>query len=194
MKIAIIGMGLIGGSLGRALIRFTDNEVFGYDIDGTALQKADLLAAHTRALDFDKDLKDVDVVIFALCPRAAILSMNEIVPRLKDGAIVMDICGNKRIIVDEMTRLADEYNNLFFIGTHPMAGREYSGIAHSSATLFERAFVVLTPVSQDIAKLAGVSPATVSNVLNDKGGVSDATRRVIEDLLTQNGYSKKTDD
>ena len=45
---------------------------------------------------------------------------------------------------------------------------------------------------KDIAKLAGVSPATVSNVLNDKGGVSDATRRVIEDLLTQNGYSKKT--
>lgn len=154
MKIAIIGMGLIGGSLGRAIIKNTEHQVFGYDIDESALLKADLLSAHTRALDVESDLGALDMVIFALCPRAAVESMRQIVPKLKDGAIVMDICGNKRIIVDEMSRLEEEYPRLFFIGTHPMAGREFSGISHSSATLFEKAFVVLVPVSQDIAKLA----------------------------------------
>ena len=156
MKIAIIGMGLIGGSLGRAILKNTEHEVLGYDLDKSVLQKASLLNAHTRALDKENDLPQVDMVIFALCPRAAIESMRDIVPRLKDGAIVMDICGNKRIIVDEMTKLGAKYPNLFFIGTHPMAGREFSGISHSMATLFDKAFVVLVPVSQDIAKLAVV--------------------------------------
>ncbi|MBO4380544.1 MAG: prephenate dehydrogenase [Clostridia bacterium] len=156
MKIAIIGMGLIGGSLGRAILKNTEHEVLGYDLDKSVLQKASLLNAHTRALDKENDLPQVDMVIFALCPRAAIESMRDIVPHLKDGAIVMDICGNKRIIVDEMTKLGAKYPNLFFIGTHPMAGREFSGISHSMATLFDKAFVVLVPVSQDIAKLAVV--------------------------------------
>lgn len=156
MKIAIIGMGLIGGSLGRAILKNTQHEVLGYDLDKSVLQKASLLNAHTRALDKENDLPQVDIVILALCPRAAIESMRDIVPHLKDGAIVMDICGNKRVIVDEMTRLEKEYPNLFFIGTHPMAGREFSGISHSMATLFDKAFVVLVPVSQDIAKLAVV--------------------------------------
>ncbi|MBQ3754820.1 MAG: prephenate dehydrogenase/arogenate dehydrogenase family protein, partial [Clostridia bacterium] len=113
MKIAIIGMGLIGGSLGRAILKNTQHEVLGYDLDKSVLQKAGLLNAHTRALDKENDLPQVDIVILALCPRAAIESMRDIVPRLKDGAIVMDICGNKRIIVDEMTRLEKEYPNLF---------------------------------------------------------------------------------
>ncbi|MBR4800481.1 MAG: prephenate dehydrogenase [Clostridia bacterium] len=156
MKIAIIGMGLIGGSLGRAILKNTDNEVLGYDLDESVLLKADLLSAHTRALDMESDLPAVDMVILALCPRAAIASMRKLAPHLKDGAIVMDICGNKRIVVDEMASLEAKYPNLFFIGTHPMAGREFSGISHSSATLFEKAYVVLTPVSQDISKLSAV--------------------------------------
>ena len=167
MKIGIFGMGLIGGSLGRAILKYTDHEVFGFDIDKSALKKASLLSAHTRPLDLDKDLPSLDMVIFALCPRAAIASMKEVVPHLKAGAIVMDICGNKRIIVEEMTRLEELFPNLFFIGTHPMAGREFSGISHSQASLFEKAFVVLVPVSQDIAKIAEVKNLFLSIGAND---------------------------
>ena len=154
MKIAIFGMGLIGGSLGRAILKFTDNEVFGYDIDASALQKADLLEAETRPLDKEADLKSVDMVIFALYPKATIKCMREVVPMLKDGAIVLDACGNKRIIVEEMRALEKEYPSVFFVGCHPMAGREFSGISHSMATLFEKAYVVLVPVSQDILRLS----------------------------------------
>ena len=167
MKIAIFGMGLIGGSLGRAILKSTDNEVFGFDIDKSALQKADLLGAQTRSLDFENDMRDVDMAIFALCPRVAIESMKNVVPQLKDGAIVMDICGNKRIIVDEMVELEKQFPNLFFIGSHPMAGREFSGIAHSSANLFENAYIVLTPVSQDIAKLSAVKNLFLKLGAND---------------------------
>ena len=156
MKIAIFGMGLIGGSLGRAILKNTEHQVFGYDLDESALLKADLLSAQTRSLDLDKDLPSVDMVIIALCPKATIGVMREIVGKLKDGAIVIDTCGNKRIIVDEMKSLKDEYPNLFFLGCHPMAGREFSGISHSMATLFEKAYIVITPVSQDIAKLSAV--------------------------------------
>ncbi len=155
MKIAIVGMGLIGGSLGRALLKNTDNEVYGCDLDATALLKADMLRAHTRSIE-DKDWGDVDMVIFALCPNAAIKSMREICPNLKDGAIVADTCGNKRIIVEAMRELETKYPSLFFVGVHPMAGREFSGISHSSATLFDRAYVIVVPVSQDIEKLSVV--------------------------------------
>lgn len=155
MKIAIVGMGLIGGSLGRALLKNTDNEVYGCDLDVTTLLKADMLRAHTRSIE-DSDWGEVDMVIFALCPNAAIKSMREICPRLKDGAIVADTCGNKRITVEAMRELETQYPALFFVGVHPMAGREFSGISHSSATLFDRAYVIVVPVSQDIEKLSVV--------------------------------------
>ena len=155
MKIAIVGMGLIGGSLGRALLKNTDNEVYGCDLDATTLLKADMLRAHTRSIE-DKDWGEVDMVIFALCPNAAIRSMREICPKLKDGAIVADTCGNKRIIVAAMREFETQYPALFFVGVHPMAGREFSGISHSSATLFDRAYVIVVPVSQDIEKLSVV--------------------------------------
>lgn len=161
MKIAIIGMGLIGGSLGRAILKNTSNEVFGYDLDETALLKADMLHAHTRRL-VDSDIPSLDMVIFALCPNATVNEMRNLCPKLKNGAIVADTCGNKRIIVDEMKVLKSKYPSLFFVGTHPMAGREFSGISHSSATLFERSYVIMVPVSQDIEKLHEVKKLFLS--------------------------------
>lgn len=162
MKIAIFGMGLIGGSLGRAILKFTDNEVYGFDLDGGALQKASLLGAQTRALDFDRDLQDMDMVIFALYPKATVEAMKNVCSHLKDGAIVLDTCGNKRIIFDAMTALKEQYPALFFVGCHPMAGREFSGISHSTASLFDNAYVVLVPVDQDIKTLSTVKKLFVS--------------------------------
>ncbi len=162
MKIAIFGMGLIGGSLGRAILKKTDHEVLGYDLDKSALQKASLLGAHTRSLDIDNDIKDIDIIIFAIYPKATIEAMRDICPKLKNGAIVLDTCGNKRIIVDEMIRLQDEFPELNFVGCHPMAGREFSGISHSTANLFDNAYVILTPVTQDIKTLTTVKSLFIS--------------------------------
>lgn len=155
MKIAIFGMGLIGGSLGRAIIRYTENEVYGYDVDESALAKAALLNAQTAPLT-KSDIRDIDIAIIALCPQATVDTMRELCPKLKRGATVIDTCGNKRKVVEEMQRLSVEYPDLNFVGAHPMAGREFSGIAHSSATLFERAYVILVPVTRDIGLLSEI--------------------------------------
>lgn len=155
MNIAIIGLGLIGGSIGRATLKFTDNKVFGYDKDETVMIKAELLNAITCPLD-KKNLKEADLIIVALSPKATAETLKKICPDLKDGAIVTDTCGNKRGIVAQMKQLENEYPNLNFCGVHPMAGREFSGISHSTATLFEKSYVILTPVNFDIQTVATV--------------------------------------
>lgn len=151
MIIAIFGMGLIGGSLGRAIIKKTSHTVLGYDINEDALLKAKMLSA-CHAEITDENISSADVVILALCPSTAIEVMNNIVPKLKADATVIDCCGNKRRIVAEMEKL-NEKCNVNFIGVHPMAGKEYSGISHSTAGLFEHAYIIMTPVHTPIEPL-----------------------------------------
>lgn len=148
MKIGVIGMGLMGASLTKAIVAKTPHEVYGYDIDSTVIAKASAQGAHTRALCKD-DYAKLDMVIFALCPNTAIAEMNRVCPLLKEGAIVTDICGNKRDIVENMHLLKAQYPSLHFVGTHPMAGKEYGGIDNSTADLYVGAYCVLVPVSDD---------------------------------------------
>ena len=153
MKIAIFGMGLIGASLGRAILKYTSHEVYGYDISAEVLERATELNAHTRAL-VDGDYKSIDLAVFALNPDIAICEMERVCPLLKNGATVADTCGNKRIIAGEMTALKNKYPNLHFVGTHPMAGREYSGIEYSTPDLFNGAYMILVPIDNDIIAVA----------------------------------------
>ncbi len=155
MNIAIIGLGLIGGSLGRAIVSKTEHKVFAYDCDESALLKGSLLNAYHDRLT-DDNVSDMDMAVFALCPTAAVAMMKDICPRLKKGAIVTDCCGNKRLVTDAMKELGAKYPEIRFVGAHPMAGREFSGISHSSASLFERAYVVIVPVTEDLDAMAAV--------------------------------------
>lgn len=155
MNIGIIGLGLIGGSLGRAIKKFTPHTVYTFDTDEEAMLKGELLSAYDKRLG-DDDYKDIDLLIVALNPSATIEAMREACPKLKDGAIVTDTCGNKRVIVKEMKRLSCAYPNLKFVGVHPMAGREFSGVSHSVANLFERAYVIMVTVTPDMDALSRV--------------------------------------
>jgi len=148
MKIGIVGLGLIGASLGRAILKYTEHEVFGLDIDRNVSKRADELNAQTKPLLKD-DYKRLDLVLFALNPDIAVREMSRICPLLKDGAVVADTCGNKRVIIKEMEKLHAEYPHLHFVGTHPMAGREFSGIEYSDPDLFKNAYLILVPVSDD---------------------------------------------
>ena len=160
MKIAIVGMGLIGASLSRAILKNTEHEVYGFDIDTAVLKRADEIGAHTRALCED-DYKDIDLVIFALCPTTAIERMKEVCPKLRDGAIVADTCGNKRIIMREMCALKEQYPALKFAGTHPMAGKERGGIENSTPELFQGAYVVLVPTDENCTAADDISAIEV---------------------------------
>ncbi len=153
MKIGIIGLGLIGGSLGRALVSKTQDQVYAFDISDKALIDGRLLNAYHHQLD-ESNLGEMDVLILSLYPNALETALKKYCPLLKDGCLVMDCCGNKRRVVKQMQSLSKEFPNLDFISAHPMAGREFSGVNHSTATLFDRASMILVPVKADIRKIA----------------------------------------
>jgi prephenate dehydrogenase len=96
------------------------------------------------------------MIALALCPTAAIETMEKIAPKLKKGAMIFDCCGVKRQIVAKMRELSKAYPDLGFLGVHPMAGREFSGISHSTPSLYERAYIIFTPVAAPIEKIAEV--------------------------------------
>lgn len=154
MKIGIIGLGLIGGSLGRAFVK-EGEEVLAWDIDPDTLQQGALLKAYDEVLTPDK-AADVDLLIVALTPEATVRAWEEWAPRLKEGAILADIAGTKRYVVAEAKRLHAAYPHLEWVCTHPMAGREYSGIKHSQVGLFDRSTLLVVPVDTPIATLAHI--------------------------------------
>ncbi len=152
MNIGIYGLGLMGGSLGRAIVRLTEHTVFGYDIDKQSMTKGVLLQAYHNELTLD-NISNMDIVIVALHPEATIEALKKVAPRMKPNSILCDCCGNKRTIVAVMEELRKSYAQLHYISLHPMAGREFSGIAHSTVGLYERASIIAVPIHTDIEPL-----------------------------------------
>ena len=161
MKIGIVGLGLIGGSLGRAIINKTNDQVFAFDVDERAMTMGKLLNAYHFILD-DNSIGELDVIFFSLYPSALEKAIEEYVPKLKKGCLVVDCCGNKRRITSQMKELATKRADLEFIGAHPMAGREFSGVAHSTNSLFEKASMILVPVKAEIGKIAWLKEYSLS--------------------------------
>ena len=161
MKIAIVGLGLIGGSLGRTIVKNTQHTVYAFDISHRAMLDGKLLNAYHYELD-DNNIGDIDLIFFSLYPDSLDKALEEYCPLLKDGALVVDCCGNKRRIVNKMQDLAKTYKNLSFISSHPMAGREFSGVSHSTATLFDKASMILVPVKADIKTIQALKEFSLS--------------------------------
>lgn len=155
MKIGIIGLGLIGGSLGRALVSKTDDQVYAFDINKKAMGDGKLLNAYHHQLN-QENIGQMDVLILSLYPNTLEDMLEKYCPLLKDGCLVMDCCGNKRRVVKQMQTLSKKYPTLNFISAHPMAGREFSGVNHSTSTLFDRASMILVPVKADIKLISTV--------------------------------------
>ena len=149
MNIGIIGLGLMGGSFGRTLTKKTSHKVYGLDIDKNVLLKGEMVGAFHEVLT-TKNAKELDLLIISVFEDAFALSVEQFLPYLKKGAIVCDFCGIKRRIVEKMREYAKDYPQITFIGGHPMAGREFSGIEHSTTTLFDKASMILCPVNADV--------------------------------------------
>lgn len=149
MKIGIIGLGLIGGSLGRALVQRTEHTVYGYDRDEGVMQKGALLNAYHERLT-PSEYPALDVLILAVYPKTATELLKEVSPKLKSGALVADASGTKRKVVATMQELSKEFPELLFAGAHPMAGREFSGIEHSVKNLFDKASLIVVPVAMPL--------------------------------------------
>ncbi len=143
MKIGIIGLGLMGGSLAKAISFGTEHTVWGTNRSREAIQKALFVGAIQKELT-KEDLKECDLVIVSLYPEATIDYIKENAKLFKKGAIVMDISGVKRYVCDALYDTAKE-NGFVFIGAHPMAGLHLSGFEHSTAKIFNNSSMILTP-------------------------------------------------
>ncbi|MBO4323489.1 MAG: prephenate dehydrogenase [Clostridia bacterium] len=151
MVIGIIGLGLMGASFGRTA-RKNGAKVYGFDLDGDVIKEAQLIGAIDDELSA-VNARESDLLVFAAYQKDFSSSVKRFLPLLKNGATVMDFCGNKRTIARDMKKLSEEFPEINFVGGHPMAGREVSGINNSLPDLFAGASMVLAPIKADIGLL-----------------------------------------
>lgn len=150
--VGVAGLGLIGGSLCRALKR-TGFQVLGFDIDpaavDAALESGAVDEGSTSPLLFQK----ADYLFVALYPQDIVPFVKGVAGQLKPVAVVIDCCGVKTPICDELFPFA-QGKGFFFLGGHPMAGTEKSGFTSSSAVLFDGASFLLVPgeVPEEVAE------------------------------------------
>lgn len=143
MKVGIIGLGLMGGSLAKAINYATEHTVWGTNRSPEAVQKALFVGAIEKELKED-DLRECDLVIVSLYPKASVDYIKKNAKNFKKGAVVMDISGVKRYVCDELMETSKE-NGFVFVGAHPMAGLHLSGFEHSTAKIFNNSSMILTP-------------------------------------------------
>lgn len=151
MNIGIIGLGLIGGSMAKAISYNTDHCVMGYDISDQAIRKAMLIKAIEKPLEKD-DIASCDLIIIALYPQASIEFIEENCDLISPDTLVIDCGGVKECVCEKISPIAEE-KGFIFVGGHPMAGLEHSGFDNADATLFEGGSMILMASSCPIQKL-----------------------------------------
>ena len=154
MTVGVCGLGLIGGSMAKAY-KQSGHTVLGADRDTAALGYASLAGIIDGVLD-STSIPTCDLIFIALYPRTAVEYLKSIAPTVDKKTVIIDLCGTKKEICECGFALAKEYG-FTFVGGHPMAGTQYSGIKYSKATLFKNAPMVLVPeVCDDIFFLANI--------------------------------------
>jgi prephenate dehydrogenase len=148
-RIVIIGMGLIGTSLGLALRTPGDAlpgpiTRIGYDADTRAMRIAQSRHAIDHAArSLDEALRDAQIVVLAIPALALREMLTQMAPLLPEGAVVTDMTSTKTNVCEWASELLPP--GAAFVGGHPMAGREQSGPAAADPELFRGAIYCLTP-------------------------------------------------
>lgn len=154
LNVTIIGLGLIGGSLGLALKRDPEVQVTGYDRSFSTLDQAFRRGViDTIATSIENACEQADVIIFATPVNTTVALMQQVVEwTVKEDVIMTDTGSTKGPIMEAAEVLLER--GLTFIGGHPMAGSHKSGITAAKGHLFENAYYILTPDSRtDNAKV-----------------------------------------
>lgn len=148
MKIAIIGLGLIGGSIARRLRGFHDCTIAAYNRTAETL----LLAKQDGAIDEGysnpgEAMDNADLIILCLYPQLNVDMVRDNLSHIKKGAVITDVSGVKGFMVEELSQILPD--DVEFIGAHPMAGREVGGYKSSTDTLFNKASFIITPTEKN---------------------------------------------
>lgn len=144
-QVAIVGLGLMGGSLAWAL-RGRCRAVVGVARRAETVETA--LArkmVDQCTIDLEDGLSEADVVVLAAPVRVILALLDEIGPLLRDGSLVLDLGSTKAQIVASMARLPEHVQPL---GGHPMCGKELSGLESADSALFRGCTFVLSPLAR----------------------------------------------
>ncbi len=146
MRVAVLGTGLIGGSIGLGLSRARPRwEVVGFDVDGGAARSAQARGAVGEvAVDQGAALRGADLVVIAV-PTDVIAAVCETLGERADPDAVVTDVGSAKVAIVEAGRAAFGSR---FVGGHPMAGSERHGIEAAEGALFEGAWWILTPTPE----------------------------------------------
>lgn len=147
-KIAIMGLGLVGGAIGIAAVRHGSAKIIsGLVRHQELIPVANRLRACSEATtDALEAVRDADLVILATGVQSIPAIAAEILPAMKPGAILTDVGSTKKRLVATLEGLCKQYGDkVHYVGSHPIAGSEKRGLAYAQKVLLAGAICVLTP-------------------------------------------------
>lgn len=154
-KILIVGLGLIGGSYAKALVKK------GYRVSAITRSASTIEYALAHGIisegttDIDPRLiGSADIIVFALYPAVLTDWIEQNQKHFKPGAILTDVTGVKCCVVYDIQNILRR--DVEFIGAHPMAGREVYGIENSDETIFKNANYIVTPTEENTEEAAAL--------------------------------------
>lgn len=150
-KIAIIGLGIIGGSMAYALNGFKNAQIYGCDQNPETREKAlSRGAVHQVSANAKDAIVDADLIILCTYPETIVNIIKENKGNFKPGAIITDVCGVKTKLtkkIEENLPLKCQY-----VGGHPMAGKETHGFDSAAPELFGMCGFIITPSHSSTAE------------------------------------------
>lgn len=147
-KILIVGLGLIGGSYAEGLSKA------GFHVEAISKEQADIDYALSKGIISggttevkEEYVKKFDLIIFALYPHVLLDWIDRYQSYIKPHALLTDVTGVKRSVVYKIQEILRD--DLEFVGAHPMAGRETSGVKNANSEIFKNANYIVTPTSKN---------------------------------------------
>lgn len=140
--IAVIGLGLIGGSVARKLKK-EGYTVLGVDINEQTCRQAEETGAVSKSYAGPKEaIAQADITILSVYPQAALEFVKTYSSDFKNDSILTDVVGIKTPLMELCESVEGGFT---YIGAHPMAGKEVCGFEHSTENLFQGANFIITP-------------------------------------------------
>ena len=198
-KISILGLGLIGGSLAKALKNSDKQfEISGYD-RYVILEQALEQKIIDRKINSPEQSLNSDLIFLCLPTDISLKYFKQLSSSLKEGTIISDVCGVKGIFENEWEKIKSAG---FYIGGHPMTGKEKSGLENSDPLLFENSLYLLSGKAEDLPcinefteliKLLGSRIRFIDPYLHDKiiASVSHLPQVLAVSLINSLGESGK---
>lgn len=156
-RVAIVGLGLIGGSMGLSLRQaHAAQQVVGYDLGRGVSDRARRIGAIDQSHNSLADtVRGAELIVLATPVGAIRTLLQDIATLASPGAVITDVASTKSQVIS----WAEEFlpGNVFFVGGHPMAGKEISGVEAADPALFQNRIYCLTPTRK-------TSPAALNKV------------------------------